>query len=376
LHAEVAHVHFCDYCRNDEETQHRGSVNLWRLYAYGLAQAGEADAGEPEGGAITVVAKVRSQLDGALDQAMRVRPTRVQLQPSPPGSRTSPVREAVKALANGSGPRAEEAALGLARRLGSVMDLRSKAGLFVIAVRRLSASDPKREVALWVFPRDTVFRFRSVEHQIEVIEDVFSQTSEQRKLAFFTGRGVASDFQEAVVLDLQARRSGRPVALFWLEQFLGAVPELTDEQGSHFLADIFLRASKAVSADADREQIQAAVMALRTRPAAVSSISGLSDEFLSGTAKEAFENAAQTVIHDEKTRGTDFRIDREAFAASVGYRFFLLGEGTSVIAPLDAIGPGKTVEVEGEAPEAPAPTRVLRVQDVIVDDKLRKGRPS
>ena len=351
-------------------------LNLWRLYAYGVAQAGPDGTIEPDGGTIAIAANVKSQLDAALDQAMRARPTLVQLRPATDGSRTSSVREAVKALATGTAEQAEAAALLLARRLASVMDLRSKAGLFVVAVRRLSASDPQREVALWVFPRDTALRFRSQQHRIEVIEDVFSQTSEQRKLAFFTGRGVAGDFQDAKVLDLQARRSGRPVALFWLEDFLDSVPELTDEQGSRFLADIFLKASKAVTADIDREQVQAAVLALRARPPASTSISGIADEFLSDGAKEAFDRAARMVLADEQSRETDFRISREVFSAHVGYRFFLLGEGTSVVAPLDAIGPGKTVEVEGEAPENPAPSRLLRVQDVIVDDKLRRGRPT
>jgi hypothetical protein len=351
-------------------------MNLWRLYAYGVVQPSGDRAVEPDGGPVRVVARVKSELDSALDKAVRVGPTLVQLRLTPTGSRSSPVRDVVNALASGTATAAEGAALALARRLASVMDLRSKAGLFVVAVRRLSADDPRREVALWVFPRDTVFRFESERHQIEVIEDVFSQTSEQRKLAFFAGRGVAADFQEARVLDLQARTSGRPVALFWLEDFLDAVPELTNEQGSRFLADIFLKASKTVTQDVDREQIHSAVMALRTRPPAARSIDALSNEFLSGDAKDAFDRAARTVLADAETRATDFRVDPQVFATSVGYRFFLLGEGTSVVVPLGAIGPGRTVEVVGEAPEESATTRVLRVQDVIVDDKLRRGRPS
>jgi hypothetical protein len=351
-------------------------MNLWRLYAYGVAQPSRGDDGfeAPSGGAVQIVEPVRAALDKALDEAIRQRPVRVQLRMSQDGTRWSPVADAVRVMAIGAAAAAEQSSAALAVRLGGEMDMRSKAGLFVVAVRRVSATDDLREIALWMFPSDTVLRFQSRRHQIEVIENVFSQTSRQRKLALFRGRGARADFRAADVLDFQTRDTGRPVAAFWLDSFLDAVPDLTNEQGSKFLADIFLRASRAVTEDADRAQVQAAVMALRHSPSAARSMTSVAEEFLSGGAKAAFEQAARLVVPDQQTRDSDFRLDSDKFAEYVGYRFFRLGEGTAVIAPLDAVGPGKTVQVEGDAPEDVVDRRVLRVEDVIVEEKLRRGR--
>src|SRR5436305_1634024 len=107
-------------------------MNLWRLYAYGVVQPGQDGPIEPDGGPVQEVESVKSELDSALDKAMRARPTLVQLRLSA-GRRSSPVRDAVRALASGNASDAEAAALELARRLASVLDLRSKAGLFVVA---------------------------------------------------------------------------------------------------------------------------------------------------------------------------------------------------------------------------------------------------
>lgn len=224
-----------------------------------------------------------------------------------------------------------------------------------------------------MFPRDTVLRFSSQRHRIEVIEDVFSQTSNQRKLALLSGRGRRAQFATAEVLDFQARRGARTVAVFWLDEFLDAVPDRSDEQASTFVGKILLEASRTITSPEDHDQIQAAVVALRHSPPAARSIASIGEDFLDGGALEAYQRAAVEAVRDEATRNAHFRLDREKFAAHVGYRFFRLQQGTAVIAPIDVVNQG-TVQVEvAQGSAGTAPTRVLHVDDVIVTEQLRRS---
>ena len=93
--------------------------------------------------------------------------------------------------------RAEVGAVDLAARLSSAMDNRSPACLFLAAAYRDNASALSREVALWIFPRDDAFRFRSQAQAIDLLSDVFRRTSRLRKLARFSGRNLRTDFLDA-----------------------------------------------------------------------------------------------------------------------------------------------------------------------------------
>lgn len=351
-------------------------MELFRLYAYSVIQqkgAGEAFV-PPSGGTVDIVPEVTTVLDKALADAERAKPTKVQLRMDPAMDRSSFVLEAVQALAGADEVAAGKGALRLAERLNRVMDMRSKAGLLIAATRRPSESDELREVALWVFPRDSVLRFRSTQHRIDVVEDVFNQTSRQRKLALFSGRGLRGEFRAGRVLDFQAREPGKRVAAFWMEHFLEADPDLSDEQGSRMLADLFVRTSKKLTDPGDRDQLQAAVIALRHAPPSSRSFASVADEFLEGTAKSVFEAEAEAVLPDVDARHAQFRLERETFAQYVNYRFFRLGAGTQVVVPVDEIGRTVQVDAPTTAVRDPEQRQMLRLEDTIVEDKMTRRR--
>lgn len=347
---------------------------LFRLFGYSVSpQRTESDEAfsAPEGGAITVERALRDALDDALAKAEREDSTHVKLRVALDGSRASELRDNVMdflfaAQANAAEPHA----LALATRLSLSMDHRSDPCLFLVAGYRDSASAAARGVALWVFPREGAFRFRSRQHQIEIIEDSFSRTSHLRKLALMKGSRVRGQFHEADVLDYQAR--GRPgqIADFWIDSFLEADPAILDDVGTRYLADIIAGTSAELTDVADVDQLQAAVFALRNAPVVGRDIIGVGREFLDGEARRVFEERAAALLPNADARQTVFRINRAEFGRRLQLRTFRLAEGTRVLAPISTVGPNGTVRVtrrdrNGEDVE------MLVVEDVVLEDKIR-----
>jgi hypothetical protein len=350
---------------------------LFRLFAYSVEPqrtVAEADFVAPVGGAIEFAAELRAALETALAAARAERrTTRVSLRVDPtPGVRTSAVREAVLRLAFAARTsQAEAAASELAARLSRAMDHRSPECLFLAAAYRDSAAAPSREVALWIFPRDDAFRFRSQAQAIDLLNDVFSRTSRLRKLALFRGRELRTDYLEADVLDFQAGGIGG-VAEFWIERFLEAGLTITPDAGTRILADAFRQAAQADLSYAQREQLQAALMAVRNVPERRFSLEQVAEEFLAPEVAEPFRAAAPNV---ESARSL-FRLNRELFDRTVNYRVFRLDTGVWVSAPLEEIG--QSVHVEPEPADvvgaAGAPGERVRVEGSVVQDKLSARR--
>jgi hypothetical protein len=347
-------------------------MNLFRLFAYAVhpqRTADPADFAPPEGGQIAVNAELASVLEDALNKAAAEHPTRVNLRVTLDGARASELRDGVIGFVFAdSNPGASSHAQALADRLSRSMDMRSPSCLFLVAGYRVNARSPQRQVALWVFPRDASFRFESRQHRIDIIEDSFSRTSRQRKLALMKGRNVRGQFHVADVLDFQAR--GRPgqIAEFWIENFLEADPAMKDDAGTRYLADIFAATTRRLTDPADIDQVQAAVIALRYAPPARRSINAIGEEFLDGAAKRAFDEQAQAALPSVDARRTVFGLERDLFAERLKFRAFRLGAGTRVIAPIgtmgDTVGVQRRESVNGAV-------EVLTVEDVIVDDKIQ-----
>lgn len=350
---------------------------LFRLYAYSVEPqrtTAEEDLVPPVGGSIEVAAPLRAALDAALAGARgERRTTRVTLRVDPtPEVRSSPVRDAVMELAfAGRTAQAEAAAFELATRLSQAMDNRSPACLFLAASSRDSAAAPTREVALWIFPRDDAFRFQSQAHAIELLNDVFSRSSRLRKLALFSGRDLRTDFLEAEVLDFQAGGIGG-VAEFWIERFLEAGLTITPDAGTRLLADAFRTAAQTDLSYDQREQLHAALLAVRNMPARRFSLEQVAAEFLDGAIAEPFLAAAP---NPESARSL-FRLNRDLFDRTVNYRVFELDTGVWVSAPLEEVGQSVQVERTPAAAAAgvDAPGERLRVEGNVVQDRLSARR--
>jgi hypothetical protein len=348
---------------------------LFRLYGYLVEPqrtVAEDEFIAPVGGAIDLSAELRGALDAALAGARREDLTRVSLRVDPdPAVRTSALRDATMRLGFASrAAQAEAAATALATRLSQAMDNRSPDCLFLAAAYRDSAAARLREVALWIFPRDESFRFRWAAHAIDLLNDSFSRSSRLRKLALFSGRNLRTDFLEADVLDFQARGIGG-VAEFWIERFLEAGLTITPDAGTRLLADAFRQAARADLAYDEREQLQAALMAVRNMPARRFSLEQVANEFLDPAVAEPFVSAAP---NPESARSL-FRLNRDLFDRTVNYRVFRLDTGVWVSAPLDEVG--QSVQVE-PAPAAAADEAArgerLRVEGNVVQERLR-ARP-
>jgi hypothetical protein len=354
------------------------AVNLFRLFGYAVhpqRTTPDEELTAPTGGRIDVVATVSSLLDEALARAQREQPTRVKLRVRPDGSRSSLVRDAVIEFAFASSANvAEPAAERLAEKLSRSMDLRSFSGLFLVAGYRTNARDRARQVALWVFPRDDVLRFESQRHRIEVVQDVFSRTSQQRKLALLKGRNARGQFHQADVLDFQARGRVGDLAAFWVEEFLEADPLLTDIAGTRFLADVFVRTSAKLEDPDELDRVHAAVVGLRHGPVLERSIDQLANSTLEGEAREVFIREAAARLPNPDVRRTRFRLERDTFAETLGFRMFRTRTGARVVAPIEEAG--RTWELEERPADAAGDQteQVLRLEDVVISDKLRRGR--
>jgi hypothetical protein len=214
---------------------------------------------------------------------------------------------------------------------------------------------------LWIFPRDEAFRLRhgSGGPAIEVLTDVFSQTSRLRKAAQFQGRQLRSDFLSGRVLDFQADHASRDVADFWIGRFLECRLGIAGDAGTRLLARTVRKAYEVCDNLEDKEILYTAVMAMRRSPHQRVSLQDFADRYLSGRARDIFMNAAPNA--DGLSSAFDFQ--RELFDATLQFRIFQLKTGVFVSSPLTEIG--ESVQItEGQQ-------RQLSCEGEIVGERLR-----
>jgi hypothetical protein len=276
-----------------------------------------------------------------------------------PQTRTNQIRDAVMTYAFGDDEAADEASNQLATELSRAMDLRSKPNLFVITALR---EEEKRRVVLWMFPRDTALRFNAQagKASLQILTDIFSQTSRLRKAAKFEGRNIRTDFLSGRILDFQTGYEALEIANFWMVKFLQCKFGLAGEAGSRLLADAFRDATDAAKTPSEKEQLFAAMVAIRNSPRTRWSLNEIADTYLQGQPKEAFLRA----IPNETTRVSTFELEKEILNSVLRFRIFALHTGVFVSSPLDEVG--RSVSLEGDA------EKVLECKGVVVDQKVRK----
>lgn len=275
-----------------------------------------------------------------------------------PQTRTNTVRDAIVRYAFEDDQVADDAASTLALMLSEAMDLRSKPNLFVPTALR---EDDQRRVVLWMFPRDTAFQFSSGNGgpALEVLTDIFSQTSRLRKACKFEGRNIRTNFITGRVLDFQTGYEALDVADFWMVRFLECTFGLAGEAGSRLLADALREATEVAETMAEKEQLFAAMVAIRNSPRNRWSLSEIADTYLEGPPKEAFLN----VVPNEATRVSTFEVDREVLNSTLKFRIFGLDTGVFVSSPLDEVG--NSVSLEGDD------NRELECRGTVVEQKVR-----
>lgn len=335
-------------------------MDLFRLHAYSVdPQRTTKSNADPIGGAVVPTAQLKQVIEENALRAAFPERTAVHFNVDPV-SRTNETRDRIIDYAFGEPPTAKAAAVWLATRLSQAMDLRSPHALFILAADRDDAGELRR-VTLWTFPRDDAFQFRPGRDgpSIQVLSDVFSQTSRLRKAAFFEGRRLRNQFLTGRALDFQADNFVRAVADFWIARFLDCSLAIADSSGTRLLARTLQKALESCEDPTDREQLFIAGVSIRRSPQKRVSLRAFADRYLADQPRVAFLAAAP----NKESLNDVFEFQVAVFDATVRFRIFQLNTGVFVSSPLSEID--ESVKLTGTQ------TRRLACSGVVVDEKLR-----
>lgn len=341
-------------------------MELFRLHAYAVSPLkGAEEIPDPEGGAVTVNNDLRAVISRNLGSAQFSKRTAVDFDVDA-STRSNPVRDAVRAFAFGESATSKAAAVELARRLSGAMDRRSTSCLFIPAA--LYDAGDNRVVTLWTFPRDEALRLRQRRSgpAIQVLTDIFSQTSRLRKAAHFRGRDLKNHFLTGRVLDFQADHGTREVADFWIFRFLQCRLSIAGEAGTKLLAKVAREAYEACTDPEDQEQLYTAILSMRRAKNNRISLKDFANRYLSGHVYDAFMAAVPT----KESENAAFDFQREVFDSVLQFRVFQLRTGVFVSSPLREIG--QSVRIVDGKDGADALTRTLACEGEIVQEHLRK----
>jgi hypothetical protein len=333
-------------------------MDLFRVHAFSVDPVRTLDGGNtPEGGRIDITSSLRSALQRNFMAAKFNKRARVDFDVDPE-TRTNNIRDQIMNYAFGNSRSADASATQLSILLSEAMDLRSKPNLFIITSLR---SDDLRRVVLWIFPRDTAFRLITGEENptLQELTDIFSQTSRLRKAASFEGRNIRTNFLHGRILDFQSGYEALDIADFWIERFLQCRFSISGEAGSRLLADAFKEAADASITMEEKEQLIAAIMAIRNSPRSRWSIREIADSFLEGNPRDVFLESTPNV----ETRSSTFEIDRDVFNSVLKFRIFSLDTGVFVSSPLEEVG--NSVSLEGDE------EKTLECRGTVLDQKVR-----
>lgn len=334
-------------------------MKLFRLHAYSVLPQRDAPKGDPEGGEVPINASLQRIIKDNLQSAHFESRTLVDFNVDTK-TRTNEVRDLILEYAFAEPDAATIAGIGLARRLSTAMDNRSRPYLFIPAAFR--AVD-QRTVALWTFPRDEALRLQGGTSgpSIQVLTDVFSQTSHLRKAARFQGRKLRNHFLTGRILDFQAKQAPRTVADFWIGRFLLCRFGITNDAGSRVLANSVRKAFDECDNPQDQEELYAASMAIRRTPHKRISLQEFANRYLTkdGGAFKAFTKA----VPNEESMSTLFDFQTGAFDEALQFRVFQLNTGVFVSSPLTEVGQSVKIS-EGRHKE-------LSCKGTIKEERLR-----
>jgi hypothetical protein len=333
-------------------------MNLIRLHAFTVEPSRTSEIPtNPIGGSVLITDELREVLTRNITTARFDRRTIVDFQ-ADPARRSNETRDAVISYGFDDSQSADRSALLLANRLSVAMDLRSHPALFVVAAFGENSS---RSIILWTFPRDAAFQFRTAQvgASIDILTDIFSQTSKLRKAARFEGRRLRNEFLSGRALDFQVNQKSKLVADFWISRFLQCILSLHADAGTRLVARAFRNAIDSCNNPNDQEALIGAVLALHHTRRRRWSPQQIADEFLDGQAKTEFLGA----IPNPQTLTNTFDFLTETFDSVIRFRIFKLHTGVFVSSPLEEVG--RTVKIQGDR------ERRLSCEGVIVEEKVR-----
>jgi hypothetical protein len=158
----------------------------------------------------------------------------------------------------------------------------------------------------------------------------------------FQGQNRRTDFLTGRALDYQANVTSREVADFWIGRFLDAVFGIREDAGTRQLAKCIRIAFQAAKDSGEKEQLYAAIVAIRRSPRKRWSLKGFADTYLEGNLRDVFLESAP----NEETVNSSFDFNRDIFDSALNFRVFHLESDVWVSAPFDEVG--RSVVLSGE----------------------------
>lgn len=236
-------------------------------------------------------------------------------------------------LAFGDGAAQDAAADFLAQRLSAAMDGRSQPHLLVL-VAGVDDAGAEGATTFWTFPRDDAIRFdASARPTVEILENVFSQTSRLRKAAKFSGKEHDGDFLDGRVLDIQTGRTSIDVANYWVDRFLECTLAVTSIQGTENVATAIRKVNESLVTPEDRERLNIAVLALRNSPRPSWTVDEIADTFLPADLGAKLRDASEPTMTNAR-----FEINPGSYDRLLTTRVFSLESGVVVSSPLGEVG--------------------------------------
>lgn len=236
-------------------------------------------------------------------------------------------------LAFGSAAEQETGALGLANRLSAAMDGRSSPSHLLVLIAGVDGAG-LGEVTIWTFPHDDALRFdaRRVP-RVEVLADVFSQTSRLRKAAVFGGRPRDQSFISGRALDLQTGRNSTDVANYWIGKFLQCRLATTPLIGTENLALAIKKLDATLTDPAEQASLNIAVQQLQRSPRGSWTLDEFADQSLSPNLAERLRaNSDPNFVHAR------FELETESFRRILNLKVYTLESGVIVSSPLSEVG--------------------------------------
>lgn len=256
--------------------------------------------------------------------------------------RNNDMRELIRQHAFGDTQAADKAAGEIAQRLCVAMDNRSNPALLVIATRKDGTIS---QTTLWTFPREEALRLvdQTSKSTLQVLTDIFSQSSRLRKAASFKGGQAKTDFLGGRILDFQASGGPKAVADFWLSDFLLSAPAIKPKAGTRMIAKALIECAKEVTELIAEQQLQNAAMGLRTGPKKKWSPKEISDQFFNSELAERFRRK----FPNDATYNTVIEIDQDVYSTNLNFAVYKLDSGVIVSTPFSQVG--ESVRVTGGA---------------------------
>ena len=254
-------------------------MTIFRIHAYSVEPSRTTKkTSAPIGGSIKLTPKLVESLETNIDKSRFERRTLIAFQ-FDTNTRKNEIRDSLLNYAFGDSSKASSSALSLASRLSSAMDFRSEPALFVAVASQQNAFS---SVFLWTFPRDIAFHFKRKAEgpSIDILTDIFSQTSRLRKAVRFEGRNLRNEFLEGRALDFEARKKTKSVADFWIKKFLTCSFSLGGDAGTRLTAKAFRSSIDSLAEPLEKEKLVVAMMTLRHSPQATWSPMKIADQYL------------------------------------------------------------------------------------------------